>query len=48
MILVTAATGQVGRDVLRRLAGAGPVRAMVRDPATAGDLSGAEITVASF
>ena len=48
MILVTAATGQVGRDVLRRLAGAGPVRAMVRDQATAGDLSGAEIAVASF
>jgi NAD(P)H dehydrogenase (quinone) len=48
VILVTAATGQVGRDVVRRLAGAGPVRAMVRDPATAGDLGGAEIAVASF
>ena len=48
MILVTAATGQVGREVVRRLAGAGPVRAMVRDPATAGDLGGAEVAVASF
>jgi len=48
VILVTAATGQVGREVVRRLAGAGPVRAMVRDPATAGDLDGADIGVASF
>jgi NAD(P)H dehydrogenase (quinone) len=48
VILVTAATGQVGREVVRRLAGAGPVRAMVRDAATAGDLHGAEIAVASF
>lgn len=48
MILVTAATGQVGREVVRRLAGAGPVRAMVRDPAAAGELGSAEIAVASF
>jgi len=48
MILVTAATGQVGREVVRRLAGAGPVRAMVRDRATAGDLGSAEMRVASF
>jgi uncharacterized protein YbjT (DUF2867 family) len=48
VILVTAATGQVGREVVRRLAGAGPVRAMVRDPAAAGDLAGAEIVVARF
>jgi NAD(P)H dehydrogenase (quinone) len=48
VILVTAATGQVGREVVRRLASAGPVRAMVRDPAAAGDLAGAEIVVARF
>jgi uncharacterized protein YbjT (DUF2867 family) len=48
VILVTAATGQVGREVVRRLAGAGPVRAMVRDPAAAGDLAGAESVVARF
>ena len=48
MILVTAATGQVGREVVRRLTGAGPVRAMVRDPATAGDLGVAEAAGATF
>jgi uncharacterized protein YbjT (DUF2867 family) len=48
VILVTAATGQVGREVVRLLAGTGPVRAMVRDPAAVGDLAGAEIAVASF
>jgi uncharacterized protein YbjT (DUF2867 family) len=48
VILVTAATGQVGCEVVRRLAGAGPVRAMVRDPAAVCDLAGAEIVVASF
>ena len=48
MILVTAATGQVGREVVRRLAGAAPTRAMVRDPAAAGHLPDAEVAVASF
>ncbi len=48
MIVVTAATGQVGREVVRRLAGAAPARAMVRDPAAAGDLPDVEIAVATF
>jgi uncharacterized protein YbjT (DUF2867 family) len=48
VILVTAATGQVGREVVRLLAGTGPVRAMVRDPAAAVDLPEVEVAVASF
>jgi len=48
VMVVTAATGQVGREVIRLLAGAGPVRAMVRDPVAAGDLAGAEVIAASF
>jgi uncharacterized protein YbjT (DUF2867 family) len=48
VILVTAATGQVGREVLRRLPGAGPLRAMVRDAAAAGDVPDVEIAVAAF
>ena len=48
MILITAATGQVGREVVRLLAPGTPVRAMVRDSAGAGGLAGAEIAVASF
>jgi NAD(P)H dehydrogenase (quinone) len=47
MILVTGATGQVGREVVRRLAGAVPLRALVRDPDDAA-LAGAELAVGSF
>jgi uncharacterized protein YbjT (DUF2867 family) len=51
MILVVGATGQVGSLVVRRLRAQGePVRAMVRDPATATDLAatGAELAVADL
>ena len=51
MILVVGATGQVGSLVVRRLRSEGaPVRAMVRDPATADDLAatGAELAVADL
>jgi len=48
VIVVTAATGQVGREVVRLLADAAPVRAMVRDPAVADALPGAEVAVATF
>ncbi len=49
MILITAATGQVGAQAARGLARAGAdVRALVRDPAVAGGLAGAEIVVGSF
>lgn len=51
MILVVGATGQVGSLVVRRLRADGaPVRALVRDPATAGDLAatGAELVVADL
>jgi len=45
MILVTGATGNTGRAVVRQLAAAGhPVRAMVRDPAQASQF-GADIEV---
>ncbi|HEY6000728.1 MAG TPA: NAD(P)H-binding protein, partial [bacterium] len=38
--LVTGATGFIGRALCLRLAAAGtPVRALVRDPARAGDLA---------
>jgi uncharacterized protein YbjT (DUF2867 family) len=46
VILVTGATGQVGREVVRRLAGEAPVRALVRDPEAA--LGGVEVAVGSF
>jgi uncharacterized protein YbjT (DUF2867 family) len=51
VILVVGATGQLGSLVVRRLRTDGePVRAMVRDPATAADLAatGAELTVADL
>jgi uncharacterized protein YbjT (DUF2867 family) len=48
VIVVTAATGQVGREVVRLLAGAGPVRAMVRDPAAAAQPEEVEVAVATF
>jgi NAD(P)H dehydrogenase (quinone) len=48
VIVVTAATGQVGREVVRLLAGAGPVRALVRDAAPAAGLEGVEPAVATF
>ncbi|HEY1174613.1 MAG TPA: NAD(P)H-binding protein, partial [Phytomonospora sp.] len=42
-VLVTGATGTVGREVVRQLVAAGvPTRALVRDPARAG-LPGAEV-----
>lgn len=49
MILVTAATGQVGRAVARALldAGAG-VRALVRDPSQAAGLEGAQLAQGAF
>lgn len=44
MIIVTGATGRVGRHVVARLAEAGAaVRAVVRDPATAGMPEGVEV-----
>ena len=49
MILVTAATGQVGRQAARELVGAGAqVRALVRDPARAVGLGGAEAVTGCF
>jgi uncharacterized protein YbjT (DUF2867 family) len=51
VILVVGATGQVGSLVVRRLRETGaPVRAMVRDPASAADLAaiGAELAVADL
>src|SRR5690349_10701979 len=46
MILVTGATGTIGREVIAQLVGAGErVRAMTRDPAKARALSG-ELDVA--
>jgi uncharacterized protein YbjT (DUF2867 family) len=51
VILVVGATGQLGSLVVRRLRAEGkPVRAMVRDPATATDLAatGAELAVADL
>ncbi|MBO0869104.1 MAG: NAD(P)H-binding protein [Micromonosporaceae bacterium] len=40
MILVTGATGTVGRELVQQLASTGcPVRALVRDPAKLGDLA---------
>jgi len=50
MILVTGATGNTGRGVVRRLAAAGhPVRAMVRDPAQARQFgTGVQVVVADM
>jgi NAD(P)H dehydrogenase (quinone) len=49
MIIVTGATGDVGGRVARELAARGvPCRLIVRDPARAPDLPGAEVAVASF
>ena len=51
MILVTGATGKVGREVVRQLAAAGaPTRALVRDPTRASHLRipGVEIAVADL
>jgi uncharacterized protein YbjT (DUF2867 family) len=49
MILITAATGQVGGQAAQELLRTGrPVRALVRDPSRATDLSGAEIIAGSF
>jgi uncharacterized protein YbjT (DUF2867 family) len=49
MILVTAATGQIGGQTARDLLAAGaPVRALVRDLARATGLEGAELIVGSF
>jgi uncharacterized protein YbjT (DUF2867 family) len=51
VILVVGATGQVGSRVVQTLRAQGePVRAMVRDPATAADLAatGAELAVADL
>jgi len=46
MILVTGATGTVGREVVRQLAAEGlPVRALVHNPDRAGELTGPRIEV---
>jgi uncharacterized protein YbjT (DUF2867 family) len=46
MLLIVGATGTNGREILGRLAGAGqPARAMVRNPAKAGDLRGPNVEV---
>lgn len=42
MILVTGASGTVGREVARRLAGHGPVRLALRDPSGTGPLDSPE------
>lgn len=49
MILITAATGQVGREAINGLIATGaPVRALVRDPARAGMPAGVEIAQGNF
>ena len=51
MIVVLGATGKVGRATIRELRGRGaPVRAVVRDPANAGELAawGCDIAVADL
>ena len=49
MILVTAATGQVGGQAAKQLtAAAATVRALVRDPSRAEGLEGAELVRGSF
>jgi uncharacterized protein YbjT (DUF2867 family) len=49
MILITGATGQVGGQALKELVASGAtVRALVRDPARAAELAGAELVPGSF
>lgn len=49
MILITAATGQVGGEAARELLRAGaPVRVLVRDPSRTTGLAGAEVVGGSF
>jgi uncharacterized protein YbjT (DUF2867 family) len=49
MILIIAATGQVGGQAARELVAAGaPIRALVRDPSRATALDGAEVVAGSF
>ncbi|MGW7386099.1 NAD(P)H-binding protein [Streptomyces sp. NPDC054794] len=49
MILVTGATGTVGREVVRRLPADRPVRIMVRDPRRAAEVApSAQIVVADY
>lgn len=49
MIAVTGATGQLGGRVARRLAAAGvPQRLLVRDPARAPELPGAQVATAGY
>jgi uncharacterized protein YbjT (DUF2867 family) len=49
MIVVTGATGHVGRLVAEELAARGePVRLLVRDPSRAPELPGAEVVVADY
>src|SRR4051794_28723236 len=49
MIVVSGATGRLGGRIARRLAGAGVVqRLLVRDPARAPQLPGAEVVVAEY
>jgi uncharacterized protein YbjT (DUF2867 family) len=49
MILITAATGQIGRAATRTLVASGArVRALVRDPSRAAGLDGAELVKGSF
>lgn len=49
MILITAATGQVGREAINGLIATGaPLRALVRDPARAGMPAGVEVVQGSF
>ncbi len=45
MILLTGATGRVGRLVTRRLTGAAPLRLLIRDPARAAGLAGPDVDV---
>lgn len=45
MILLTGATGRVGRLVARRLSGATPLRLLTRDPARAAGLAGPQVEV---
>lgn len=45
MILLTGATGRIGRLVARRLTGAAPLRLLTRDPARAAGLAGPQVDV---
>jgi uncharacterized protein YbjT (DUF2867 family) len=47
MILITGATGNNGRELVRQLVAAGQrVRALVRNPAKAADLKGTDVELA--